>query len=65
MEALCEFCQFKMQPLFENGLDAGLVKMTREEVMGYMTPARFREYFAELREKKMDDTTWITASLPK
>ena len=66
VEALCEFCQFKMQPLFENGLGAGLVKMTREEVMGYMTPARFREYFAELREKKLDDAAaWIRASLPK
>lgn len=66
METLCELNQLKMQPLFENGLGAGLVKMTREEVMGYVTPARFSEDFAELREKKIDDdAAWITASLPK
>ena len=52
VEALCEFYQLKMQPLFENGLGAGLVKMTREEVMGYVTPARFSEDFAELRERR-------------
>ena len=49
VEALCEFYQLKMQPLFENGLGAGLVKKT---VMGYVTPARFSEDFAEPRERR-------------
>lgn len=48
VEALCRFCQFKMQPLFENGLGGGLVEMTRAEVMAYMTPEGFREYCAEM-----------------
>lgn len=52
IEILCRFCQFKMQPLFENGIGSGLVEMTREEVMGYVTPAKFGEYAAEVREKE-------------
>lgn len=48
VEALCRFCQFKMQPLFENGLGGGLVEMTKAEVMAYMTPEAFRDYCAEM-----------------
>ena len=54
VEALSRFCQFKMQPLFENGLGGGLVEMTRAEVMVFLTPYGFREYFAEVRAKKLE-----------
>ena len=52
VEALSHFCQFKMSPLFENAHGAG----TRES---------FREYFAEMRAKKVEeeeDEDWRTAS---
>ncbi len=67
VEALSVFCQFRMQPLFENGLGGGLVMMTRAEVMGYMTPEGFRDYFAEVRARKMEegeDEGWETAGAP-
>ena len=67
VEALCHFCEFKMQPLFENALGFGLVQMSRAEVIGCMTPEGFREYFAEMRAKKMDegeDGGWETADVP-
>ena len=54
VEALGRFCRFKMGPLFENGLGGGLVEMTKAEVMGYCTPQGFREYFAEVRGKKLE-----------
>ena len=68
VEALCHFCQFKMQPLFENALGGGLVEMSRAEVLGYLTPEGFAEYFAEMRAKKMDEEGegggWATAGAP-
>ena len=68
VEALCHFCQFKMQPLFENAHGAGLVSMSRAEVLGYLTTDGFREYFVELRAKRMMDEGkvggWETAEVP-
>ena len=55
VEALCHFCQFKMQPLFENALGGGLVEMTRAEVMRYITPGAFRDYVAEMRAGKVEE----------
>ena len=54
VEALSRFCQFKMQPLFENALGYGLVEMTREEVIGYLKPSVFEE-FMENMEQFMED----------
>ena len=48
VEALCHFCQFKMQPLFENAMGDGEVQMTRDEVLGFLTPKAFGEYVAEM-----------------
>lgn len=67
VEALSRFCQFKMQPLFENGLGGGLMEMTRAEVMGFLTPAGFGEYFAEVRARNMEEGEgegWETARSP-
>ena len=50
VEALSRFCQFKMQPLFENALGGGLVEMSREEVMRYLTPSVFEEYMGKMEE---------------
>lgn len=67
VEALCHFCQFKMQPLFENALGGGLVHMSRAQVLGYLTPKGFRDYFAEMRARRMEEGEsggWKTASAP-
>ena len=67
VEALSRFCQFKMQPLFENGLGGGLVEMTKAEVMGFLTPQAFGDYFAEVRARKMEEDEgkgWKTARSP-
>ncbi len=63
VEILCRFCQFKMQPLFENALGGGLVSMTREEVMGFLTPRGFAKYAAEVRTTGMggDEEMWRNA----
>ena len=66
-EALSRFCQFKMQPLFEHGFGGGLVEMTKAEVMGFLTPEAFRDYFAEVRARKMEKGKgegWETARSP-
>ena len=47
IEALCHFCQFKMQPLFENA------QMSRAEVQGYLTLQGFAEYFHEMKLRKI------------
>lgn len=67
LEALSRFCQFKMQPLFANGLGGGLVEMTKAEVMGVLTPQAFKDYFAEVRARKMEEGEgegWETARSP-
>ena len=58
VEALSRFCQFKMQPLFENALGGGLVEMTREEVMRYLTPSVFEEFMENMEElmKNLDES---------
>ena len=48
VEALCHFCQFKMQPLFKNAMGDGEVQMTRDEVLGFLTPKAIDEYVAEM-----------------
>ena len=55
MEALCYFCQFKVQPLLENAQGSGLVQMSRAEVMGYLTRKGFAEYFRETKLRKISE----------
>ena len=50
VEALSRFCQFKMIPLFENASGGGLVEMTKEEVMRYLTPSVFEEFMENMEE---------------
>lgn len=54
VEALSRFCQFKMQPLFENALGGGLVEMTREEVIGYLKPSVFEEFMENMDESRRE-----------
>ena len=58
VEALSRFCQFKMQPLFENALGFGLVEMTKGEVINYLTPSVFEEFMDNMEEfmKNVDES---------
>lgn len=47
VEVLCNFCQFEMQPLFEDSLDDSYIPRTRQEVMGHMTKEKYAKYAAE------------------
>lgn len=49
MDALCYFCQFKLQPVIEDALEG---ERTREEVMRYMTKAKFEKFFIEYKAEQ-------------
>ena len=53
-EALCHYCQFKMQPLFEDSNGAGSVARTRYEVMGFMNRETFAAFFEEYRNERIE-----------
>ena len=61
VEALCRFCQDKMQPIFETALEAGVIA-AREGAMAHVTPKAFREYFNVLKKQSMaEDLSWAGA----
>ncbi|CAM6122071.1 unnamed protein product [Calypogeia fissa] len=65
MEALCHFCQFTLMPLIEDSIGVGLVERTRDEVMGEMTKAKFKEFFSDYKVKNMlMDRSWMTTPCP-
>ena len=65
VEALCHFCLFRMQPLFEDSLGGGSVERTREEVMGFMNRNSFTSFFEEYRKERAEqDSAWATAKSP-
>ena len=64
VKALCHFCQFKMQLLFEAYLEGGPKNPTREQVMEYLTPKKFKEYFEEFKpQEASEDCSWADAIL--
>ncbi len=46
VEALCEFCQHEMGPLFEDQMEAG---KEPETVLKQMTPEKFAKFFEAYR----------------
>jgi hypothetical protein len=55
VEALCYYCHYKMQPLFEDSFGGGLVERTKAEVLSHLTKAKFAEFFEEHRADRLDD----------
>ena len=51
MDALCDFCQFTLQPLFEDTSEGGRSK--EDVVMRFVTRAKFGEHFERYRGKMM------------
>lgn len=52
IEVLCHFCQHKMGPLFEASHEG---RITREEVLMEMTPAKYRRFVAESYQQQVSD----------
>jgi MYND finger len=55
VEALCCYCHYKMQPLFQDSYGGGLVERTKAEVLSHLTKAKFADFFEEHRANKLDD----------
>lgn len=66
IEAICEFAQSRLQPLFEDSIGAGLVSRTKQEVIDYMTKKKnFETFFEGYKRKQMErDPRWANESCP-
>jgi hypothetical protein len=61
---LCHYCQYELQPIFEDSLGGGRVERTRENVMGFMTE-KFKLFFEKYKSvKSVDDLTWAVEKSP-
>lgn len=60
VEALCTFCSYQLQPLFEYSNEAGLAK---EEIMAQLDSQVFRQYFEMMRRERFEDASWRDATL--
>lgn len=60
VEALCTFCLYQLQPLFESSNEAGLAK---EEILAQMKPQVFKQYFEMMRRERFEDASWRAATL--
>jgi hypothetical protein len=67
-EVLCTFCQFKMQPLFEDSMGAGMNPenpMSKDAVLQQMTKKNFERYFTEYRASLLaEDPSWSATKSP-
>ena len=67
-EVLCDFCQFKMQPLFEDSIGAGMDPehpMSKDAVLQQMTKEKFERYFTQYRASQLEnDPSWLATQSP-
>lgn len=67
-EALAHYCQFKLQPVFEDSIAAGYVERTREDVVSqFLTRPKFEKFLVAFRKEQADadqDASWLTAKSP-
>jgi len=67
-EALTYYCQFKLQPVFEDSIGAGYVKRTREDVVSkFMARAKFEEFLVGFRKEQAEaeqDESWLIVKSP-
>ncbi|KAI9787400.1 MAG: hypothetical protein M1816_007533 [Peltula sp. TS41687] len=50
VDALCEFCRFRMQPIFEASIEG---KKTKEEIMSCLSREKFEKFWSGYREENM------------
>lgn len=67
-EVLCSFCQFKMQPLFEDSIEADMDSeqpMSKDAVLQQMTKEKFERYFTQYRASLLAvDPSWSATKSP-
>jgi hypothetical protein len=67
-EVLCTFCQFEMQPLFEDSMGSGMDPenpMSKDAVLQKMTKENFDRYFTQYRASWLaHDPSWSAAKSP-
>jgi hypothetical protein len=65
VEALCRYCRYKMQPMFEDSLGAGLAERTKEDVLSHLTKAKFAAFFKKSRACRLKkDPLWAGEKSP-
>jgi hypothetical protein len=67
-EVLCTFCQFEMQPLFEDSMGAGMDPenpTSKDAVLQQMTKENFERYFTQYRASWLaEDPSWSATKSP-
>ncbi|KAH0556756.1 hypothetical protein GP486_005453 [Trichoglossum hirsutum] len=64
VEALAYYCQFKLQPVFEDSIGAGSVQRTRKEVVSqFLTRNMFEEFF-DIFKREQSDKSWLAETSP-
>jgi len=66
-EVLCDFCESKMQPLFEESCRARTLTMRalKDVVLQQLKKDKFEEYFQEYRARQLNsDPSWATTKSP-
>lgn len=68
IEALCHFCQYVLQPLFEDSMGSGMhpeSPMKKSEVLQMMTRRRFENFYIGYENWKRDnDPNYIVCTFP-
>jgi hypothetical protein len=68
VESLAYYCQFKLQPVFEDSIGAGCVDRTREEVVSqFLTRKMFEEVFDIFKReqtREWSNESWLTETSP-
>lgn len=53
-ELLCRFCEWKLQPMFEDALGAGWVQRSKQEVVDFITRENMEKFREELMSRGQD-----------
>lgn len=68
MDALCHFCRFIMQPIFEDSIGCGMHPedpINKAQVLARMTPREFENFYSGYDSYKRDsDPHWISVGHP-
>lgn len=54
-ELLCRFCEWKLQPMFEDSLGAGWVQRSKQEIVDFITRENMEKFREELMSRGQDN----------
>ncbi|KAI9798963.1 MAG: hypothetical protein M1833_004316 [Piccolia ochrophora] len=61
VEVICHFCQFMLQPLFQDSLGLGECQRTRADVLASITETTFEGFFYAFRQQQLAQTPGVAA----